>query len=86
MHLTPVGLDSGYSYMKAISQTKEIVFPNIVSPGREITDEGLNDILGQTGAGFSMQMMFDAAAIFYGAESPDSVGSDIKSQERDLFI
>ncbi|MCL2338211.1 MAG: ParM/StbA family protein [Firmicutes bacterium] len=58
MHLTPVGLDSGYSYMKAISQTKEIVFPNIVSPGREITDEGLNDILGQTGVINNLDISF----------------------------
>jgi len=48
MELTPVGLDSGYSYMKVVGYGQEpIIFPNIVSPGREITDEGLDDVLGQ---------------------------------------
>jgi len=48
MEIIPVGLDSGYSYMKAVCYGQEpIVFPNIVSPGREITDEGLDDVLGQ---------------------------------------
>ena len=63
MNITPVGLDSGYSYMKAVSPGKEIVFPNIVSPGREITDEGLDDILGPAKAINNLDISFTLGGV-----------------------
>ncbi|WP_031516836.1 ParM/StbA family protein [Desulfofalx alkaliphila] len=46
--VTPVGLDSGYSYMKAIACGRApVVFANMVSPGREVTEDGLEEVLGQ---------------------------------------
>lgn len=79
-NLTPVGIDSGYSYMKAVAYNKEpVIFPNIVSPGREVTDEGLDDIFGQAKSINNIDISFTYNGLrkhFWAGKMATSSGSD----------